>query len=123
MNLNDLMFDDVNFKLEFDGDGVDSFDYSFYGQVSNYSDYRQTLNKTEIEQYRSKIKIVIGSDEWNDTMNPSYDSNNTFIKNKYISEIAITDKDSDKPLIYAKIAPPIRKVPNLDIVLSLSIDY
>jgi len=79
--------------------------------------------KTEVEQYRSKIKVVVGSDEWNDTMNPSYDSNNILIKNKYISEIAITDKNSDKPLIYAKIAPPIRKVPNLDLVINLSIDF
>lgn len=79
--------------------------------------------KTQANQYRSKIQININAEEWNDTTNPTYDPDNTFINEKYISEIAICDPNSDKPIIYAKIAPPIKKSNNLDIILNLSIDF
>ncbi|MEO6306079.1 MAG: hypothetical protein ABIP51_23225 [Bacteroidia bacterium] len=79
--------------------------------------------KTEAEQYRSKLQIVVAATEWNDTMNPSYDPNNEFITSKYISEIAICDTTSEQPIIYTKIAPPIKKTGDLDILINLSLDF
>jgi hypothetical protein len=81
--------------------------------------------KTEVEQYRAKIQIVIGANEWNDTTNPSYNPVNTFMNEKCISEVAIVPPTAgdDKPLIYTKIAPPIEKSPNMDLILNLSVDY
>lgn len=79
--------------------------------------------KNSAEQYRSKIQIVVGAAEWNDTTNPSYDPDNTFLTEKYISEVAITNSSSDQPLIYAKVSPPIKKTPDLDLILSMYIDW
>lgn len=114
--------------------------YNIVGNYSHYNITNGTMSETlytsegkwtignvvynaEVEQYRSKISIMIGADEWNDTTNPSYDPTNTFLTEKYITEVAIMDKDSDKPLIYAKIAPPIKKTNDLDIQLNLTIDF
>lgn len=79
--------------------------------------------QTQVEQYRSILQVVVGASEWNDTLNPSYDATNSFIKSKYISEIAITGTDSDTPLIYTKISPAIEKTPNLDVIISISLDF
>jgi hypothetical protein len=81
--------------------------------------------KTQVEQYRSNIQIVVGASEWNDTTNPSYDPANTFITEKYISEVAIVANGdtTNKPLVYAKIAPPVKKTSDLDLILNLSIDF
>lgn len=66
MNIQDMIYSDVNFSLEFDGDGVEYFDYSFYGQVKNVSEYRHTLNKMEIEQLRENCKKLIAITDWVD---------------------------------------------------------
>jgi hypothetical protein len=93
----------------------------------NTSEGKWTLGnikyKTEVEQYRAKLQIVVAANEWNDTTNPSYDPDNDFIKSKYISEVAICDKDSDKPLIYTKIAPPVKKTGDLDLIINLTVDF
>lgn len=93
----------------------------------NTSEGKWTLGnikyKTEVEQYRSKLQIVVAAEEWNDTSNPSYDPNNEFITAKYISEVAICDSKSDKPLIYSKIAPPIKKTSDLDLIINLTVDW
>ena len=51
--------------------------------------------------------------------------NDTEQQEKYISEVAIVDSNdkNEKPLIYAKIAPPVKKTPDLDILLQLTIDF
>jgi hypothetical protein len=64
MNLENMMYDDVNFAIEFDGDGVEYFDYSFYGQVKNVFEYRHTLNKSEIEQLRNNCKKLLSITDW-----------------------------------------------------------
>lgn len=81
--------------------------------------------QTQVDKYRSMIKINVKANEWNTTMNPTYDVTNKFLNEKYISEIALCSKndDSDTPLIYAKISPAIKKPNNLDIIISLSIDW
>ena len=79
--------------------------------------------RTQVEQYRSKLSISIKADEWNDTTNPTYDPESSFMTSKYISEVAICDPSSDEPLIYAKIAPPIKKTADLDIILKLNLDW
>lgn len=79
--------------------------------------------KPQVEQYRSKLSISVKADEWNDTTNPTYNPENELMKDKYISEIAICEPDSDVPLIYAKIAPPIKKVADLDLTLKINLDW
>lgn len=77
--------------------------------------------------YRSTIQVVIPAEKWNDTSNPTYDPNNPFIKDRYISEIAVVLQDADtkteKPMIYAKIAPAIKKTSDLDILVNLTLDW
>jgi hypothetical protein len=64
MNLQELMNDDVQFSLDFEGDNVESFDYNFSGQVKNYSNYNQRMSRTEIEQLRENCKKLIKLTDW-----------------------------------------------------------
>ena len=59
MNLQELMHDDVQFSLDFEGDNVEYFDYSFSCQIKNYSNYTQRMSRTEIEQLRENCKKLI----------------------------------------------------------------
>lgn len=83
--------------------------------------------RSQAEQYRSTIQVIVPADKWNDTTNPTFDPNNSFITNKYISEIAIVLQDvetkTEKPMIYAKIAPAIKKTSDLDIIINLTTDW
>jgi len=83
--------------------------------------------QSETDVYRSIIQIVIPADKFNDTTNSSYNSSNPFINDRYISEVAIVLTDSatniDVPMIYAKIAPAVRKTNILDIIFQLKLDF
>jgi len=83
--------------------------------------------RTQVEQYRTTIKVVVPAEKWNDTTNPTYDPTNSFIKDRFISEVGIVVQDTttntEKPMIYAKIAPAIKKTSDLDIIINLSIDF
>jgi hypothetical protein len=140
---------DYNTQVAKMGNGLGAYTLSnqvgdpTYDLLNNYQHYEPTVGtasttlntaegkwnigsiryKTQVEQYRSKLSISIKADEWNDTTNPSYDPESSFMKEKYISEVAIVDPDTDEPLIYAKIAPPIKKTADLDIILKMSIDF
>jgi len=83
--------------------------------------------RAQAEQYRSTIQVIVPAEKWNDTTNPTYDPTNPFIKDRYISEIAIVLQDvntkTEKPMIYAKIAPAIKKTSDLDILINLTLDW
>lgn len=83
--------------------------------------------QNEVDKYRATIQLLIPADKWNDTTNPTYDPTNPFITDRYISEVAIVVKDeitlTEKPMIYAKIAPAIKKTMNLDYLLQLNLDF
>jgi len=83
--------------------------------------------RTSMDIYRSNLQLVIPADKFNDTTNPSYDSANSFITDRYISEIGIvltdTSTNIDVPMIYAKIAPAVRKTNILDIIFQLKLDF
>lgn len=83
--------------------------------------------QNEVAKYRATIQIQVPADKWNDTTNPTYDINNPFITDRYISEVAIIIQDdltlTEKPMIYAKIAPAIKKTMNLDYLLQLNLDF
>lgn len=83
--------------------------------------------RTQVDRYRSTIQINIPADKWNDTTNPTYDPTNSFITDRYISEVGIVVQDTitktEKPMIYAKIAPAIKKTTDLDLSINLSIDF
>ena len=85
------------------------------------------IYQTQVEQYRTNIQITIPSDQWNDTTNPTYDPTNPFISDRYISEIGLVLTDADtgvnKPMIYTKVAPAIRKTSSLDLSINLSLDF
>lgn len=88
------------------------------------------INRNHVKINRAKFNITVGAEKWNASSNPSYKpSENKFITDKYISEVAILQKPDINgnidytPLIYAKIAPAIKKSQDLDIVIQLSIDY
>ncbi len=79
---------------------------------------------------RAVLSINVPANAWNDSTNPSYNpSTNSFITNKYISEVAIIlNEDSIgnedlTPLVYAKISPAIVKNNELDLQIDISIDY
>ena len=81
--------------------------------------------KNSINQYRSFVEISIPAGKWNDSTNPTYDPNNTFISDRFITEVAILlEGDADeKPMLYAKLAPAIRKSNDLDLTLILNLDF
>ena len=79
----------------------------------------------EVEKYRTTIEVVVPAGAWNDTTNPTYNPENPFIKDRYISEIGlvVTEDGIEKPMIYAKVSPAVKKTNILDIILSMSIDF
>jgi len=83
--------------------------------------------QASIKQYRSSMQIVIPADKWNDTTNPTYDINNSFIKDRYISEIAVIQTDpvteTEKPMIYTKVSPAIRKSNDTDLQITMNLDF
>jgi len=83
--------------------------------------------QSQVDKYRTSVQIIIPAEKWNDTTNPTYDPSNKFISDRFISEIALVLTDADtaieKPMIYTKISPVIRKTTNLDIVVTLQIDW
>ena len=85
------------------------------------------IYQTQVEQFRTNIQITIPSDRWNDTTNPTYDPTNEFITDRYISEIGLVLTDADtgvnKPMIYTKVAPAIKKTSNLDLSINLTLDF
>lgn len=79
---------------------------------------------------RAVLSINVPANAWNDSTNPSYNpSTNSFITNKYISEVAIIlNEDSIgnedlEPMIYAKISPAIVKSNDLDLQVDISVDF
>jgi len=76
------------------------------------------------EVYRTTLSVSIPADSWNDSTNPTYNpADNSFITDKFISEIALVGDATNKPMIYAKVAPVIRKTNNLDVICNLTIDF
>lgn len=85
-------------------------------------------NHSEIN--RAYFSIRVPAESWNDSTNPSYTPTlNPFIKDKYITEVALLlDEDEGgnndlAPMIYAKIAPAIKKTQDLDVMIQLSVDF
>ena len=79
---------------------------------------------------RAKMSITVPADSWNCSTNPTYNpATNTFITDKYISEVALLlDVDSVGfsdmgPMVYAKISPAIIKNQEMDLEIDLSIDF
>lgn len=85
----------------------------------------QLTYQHEVEKYRTTIEVVVPAGSWNDTTNPTYNPENPFIKDRYISEIGlvVTEDGIEKPMIYAKVSPAVKKTNILDIILSMSIDF
>jgi len=83
--------------------------------------------QSQVDQFRTTIRISIPASSWNDTTNPTYDPNNPFITNRYISEAAMiltnSSTNTTSNMIYTKISPAIEKTNTLDLVLSLNIDF
>lgn len=117
-------------------DPLYTYNFRDISPILNTGDCKWTLGninyRNHVEINRAHLKITVAAQNWNSSTNPSYKpSENKFIKNKYISEVAILiDKPEDpeedpdyKPMIYAKIAPAIKKTQDLDLNIILSIDY
>lgn len=87
----------------------------------------EIIYRSHVDVSRLTIDISVPANKWNDSTNPSFrPSQNEFIRDKYISEVGVYLEDQDKsakPMIYAKIAPAIRKSNDVDINITLSIDY
>lgn len=85
------------------------------------------LYQSSISQYRSSMQVLIPASQWNDTTNPTYDPTNPFITNRYISEVAITQTDvitgTEKPMIYCKISPAIKKSNDTDLQITMNLDF
>lgn len=82
--------------------------------------------KNNTKANRATFEIKIPADKWNGTTNPTFSSTeNMDGKDKFITEIAIINEGDleNKPLIYTKIAPPIRKTSNLDLNINFKIDF
>lgn len=119
-----------------DLDPLYSYNFKDISNILNTGDCRWNLGninyRNHVEINRANLSITVPTERWNSSTNPSYKpSENKFIKEKYISEVAIlVDRPDDpeidndyKPMIYAKIAPAVKKVPGLDLVIKLSIDF
>lgn len=117
-------------------DPLYTYNFSDISSILNTGDCRWTLGninyRNHVEINRAHLNITVGAQNWNSSTNPSYKpSENKFIKEKYISEVAILvdrpdDPEADidyKPMIYAKIAPAVKKTQDLDLVIRLSIDF
>ncbi len=123
--------------------GGTNFTYDIYGNMPIYTYGVSVLPHTLLtgngkwtignirfrnlaEVYRATLSVYIPANAWNDSTNPTYDpANNSFISDKFISEIALIGEgdDTNAPKIYAKIAPVIRKTNTLDVVANLTIDF
>lgn len=86
--------------------------------------------RNHVQMNRATFSIKVGANEWNNSTNPTYTpTTNSFITNKYISEVAVimdpevAGVNDLAPMIYAKIAPAIQKNNELDLVLKLNIDF
>lgn len=79
---------------------------------------------------RAKFNILVPVDRWNDSTNPTYQpSQNSFINSKYVTEVALLlepdalGNESEYPVIYAKIAPAVKKNQDMDLHITLSLDW
>src|SRR5690606_23972542 len=62
--------------------------------------------QNSVEKYRTSIEVIVPANKWNDTTNPSYNPENEFITERYISEIGLVVEENgvENPMIYAKVA-------------------
>lgn len=83
------------------------------------------IYKHEVEMNRANVLISVPANKWNSSTNPTFNSEeNLEKKSKFITEIALYDKDDEtKPVIYTKINPPIKKTNSLDLNIGLKIDF
>lgn len=59
MLLVDLMEVDINFELNFEGDGVDYWDYTLYASVGDEVEWMQSANKSDLEQLKSNCERIL----------------------------------------------------------------
>lgn len=79
------------------------------------------------EQYRMTFEFNIAPDKWNGTTNPTFVAGDSFMTSKLISELGFFIDDSssidNKPYIYGKISPPIKKDNSSSLTIQVSIDF
>ncbi len=81
--------------------------------------------KEHAKQYRLTFDATIPADKWNGTQNPSFETGNLFMQNKFISEIAFTiNRDTTgAPQVYAKMYPVIKKSNSSDVKIKVQLDF
>ena len=81
--------------------------------------------KEHAKQYRLTFDVTIPADKWNGTQNPSFETGNLFMMNKFISEIAfiINGDQSGAPQVYAKMFPVIKKSNQCDVKVKVQLDF
>jgi len=84
--------------------------------------------KEQVEQFRLTFDLTIPANKWNGTTNPTFETGNFLMQNKFISELAfILNEDpnnvNENPYIYAKIKPVIKKSNQSDVKVRISVDF
>ena len=79
--------------------------------------------KNYINQYKMKVDYRLVSDKWNGTTNETFNCDNNFQGGKLITEMALKFANDEKPMIYAKISPPIIKTNNKDLFVRFNLDF
>lgn len=87
-------------------------------------------HKEHIRQYRMTFTFTAPADKWNGTTNPSFEPGNVLQPNKIITEIAFLVDDlsmpngvDEKPYIYGKVSPAIKKDNVTDLTFQISLDF